>query len=183
MRSSLFVYVTVACVAAGLALSAAGQKTTRLKEGRGGSPHDRAEWTIDGAKIAIEYGRPLAKGRAIYGGLVPFGKVWRTGADEATTLTTDKALVFGTLSVPPGTYTLFTLPDDKGPWKLIVNRETGQWGTAYKDAQDLGRAEMKTGVLATAVEQLTIGIEDTPAGATLHVDWEKTRASITFAVK
>lgn len=183
MRSSLLAYVTIGCVAAGLALAAADQKTTRLKEGRGGSPHDRTEWTIDGATISIEYGRPLARGRAIFGALVPYGKVWRTGADEATTLTTDKTLAFGTLTVPPGTYTLWTLPDDKAPWKLVVNKETGQWGTAYKEAQDLGRAEMKTEALPAAVEQLAIGIEDTPAGAVLQIDWEKTRASIAFTVK
>jgi hypothetical protein len=183
MRSSLLAYVTVGCVAAGLALAAAGQKTTRLSEGRGGSPHDRTEWTIDGANISIEYGRPFVKGRTIVGGLVPYGKVWRTGADEATTLTTDKTLVFGALTVPPGKYTLWTWIDDKGPWKLIVNKETGQWGTAYKEAQDLGRAEMKTDPLQAPVEQLTIAIDDMPTGGVLRIDWEKTRASIAFAVK
>jgi hypothetical protein len=183
MRSSLLAYVTIGCVAAGLALSAADQKTTRLKEGRGGSPHDRTAWTIDGANISIEYGRPSVKGRTIFGGLEKYGRVWRTGADEATTLTTDKTLVFGTLTVPPGTYTLFTWIDDKGPWKLIVSKETGQWGLAYKEAQDLGRAEMKTEALPALVEQLTLGIEDTPAGAVLQIDWEKTRASIAFTVK
>ncbi len=183
MRSSLLAYVTVGCVAAGLALAAAGQKTTNLKVGGGGSPHDRTEWTIDGANIAIEYGRPYVKGRTIFGGLEKYGKVWRTGADEATTLTTDKTLVFGALAVPPGTYTLWTWIDDKRPWQLIVNKETGQWGTAYKQAQDLGRAEMKTETLPALVEQLTIGIEDTSAGAVLQIDWEKTRASVAFGVK
>lgn len=182
MRNTILATLTVACVAAALTVTAA-QKTTRVHDGRGGSPHDRTEWTIDGASISIEYGRPFVKGRTIFGGIVPYGKAWRTGADEATTLTTDKTLVFGTLTVPPGKYTLWTWIDDKGPWKLIVNKETGQWGTAYKEAQDLGRAEMKTETLSAPVEQLTISTDDTPAGGMLKIEWEKTRASIAFTVK
>lgn len=183
MRRSFVTVLTVGCVAAGLSLVAAGQRTTRIHDGRGGSPHERTEWTIDGANIAIEYGRPYVKGRTVFGGLEKYGKVWRTGADEATTLTTDRTLVFGTLTVPPGKYTIFTWIDDKGPWKLIVNRETGQWGLAYKEAQDLGRAEMKTEALAAPVEQLTISIDDTPAGGVVRIEWETTRATVSFAVK
>lgn len=183
MRGSLVTVLTVGCVAAGLTLVAAGQKTTRVHDGRGGSPHERTDWTIDGANIAIEYGRPSVKGRTIFGGLEKYGRVWRTGADEATTLTTDRTLVFGDLTVPPGKYTVFTWIDDKGPWKLIVNKETGQWGLAYKEAQDLGRVEMRTESLAAPVEQLTISIDDTPAGAVLRIEWENTRASIPFMVK
>lgn len=183
MRGSLVTVLTVGCVAAGLTLVAAGQKTTRVHDGRGGSPHERTDWTIDGANIAIEYGRPSVKGRTIFGGLEKYGRVWRTGADEATTLTTDRTLVFSDLTVPPGKYTVFTWIDDKGPWKLIVNKETGQWGLAYKEAQDLGRVEMRTESLAAPVEQLTISIDDTPAGAVLRIEWENTRASIPFMVK
>jgi hypothetical protein len=184
MRASLATLFTIGCVGAGLTLAAAAQKTTRVHEGRGGSPHDRTEWAIDGANISIEYGRPLVKGRTIFGGLEPFGKVWRTGADEATTLKTDRTLVFGSLTVPAGAYTLWTWIDDKGPWKLIVNKETGQWGTAYQASQDLGRADMKTETPAGPVEQLTISIDNTPGpGGTLKIEWEKTRATIPFTIK
>lgn len=175
--------VVAALSAATLALAGAGQKTTRVHDGRGGSPHDRTEWTIDGANIAITYGRPYVKGRTVFGGLEKFGKVWRTGSDEATVLSTDKTLVFGGLTVPAGDYTLWTWIDDKGPWKLIVNKETGQWGTAYKAAEDLGRVDMKTEALPANVEQLTIAIDDTPAGGVLRIEWEKTRASIPFSVR
>lgn len=183
MRRPFLAPLIITCVAAGLTLAAAGQKTTRVHDGRGGSPHDRTEWTIDGTNIAIEYGRPYVKGRTVFGGLEKYGKVWRTGADEATTLTTDKTLVFDALTVPPGKYTLWTWIDDKGPWKLIINKETGQWGTAHKEAQDLGRADMMTDARPNAVEQLTISIDDTPSGGVLRIEWEKTRATIAFTVK
>lgn len=184
MRTSLLTFLTLGCVAAGLALAAVGQKTTRIHDGRGGSPHERTEWTIDGANLAIEYGRPYVKGRTIFGGLQPYGNVWRTGADEATTITCDRSLTFGTLAVPAGKYTLWTWIDDKGPWRLIINGETGQWGTAYKQANDLGRADMKVEPLPSLVEQLTIAIDDTPGpGGVLRIEWEKTRASIPFTVK
>src|SRR5262245_35963608 len=100
------------------ALAGAAQNEKRA------SPHDKTEATVDGARISIEYGRPYVKGRKIDGGLVPYGKVWRTGADEATTMTTDKALMFGAVSLPAGTYTLFTLPGET-EWKLVINKQTG----------------------------------------------------------
>jgi hypothetical protein len=146
------------------------------------SPHEKAEATIDGAKISIEYGRPYVKGRKIFGGLVPFDKIWRTGADEATTLVTDKALMFGQVEVPAGTYTLYTLPGEK-EWKLVINKQTGQWGTQYTEAQDLGRVAMKTAPPASAVEQFTISITDTPAGGTIKLEWADTSATADFTVK
>ncbi len=174
----------VSALVIGLAVPAAAQKTTRIHEGRGGSPHERTEWTVDGATIAIEYGRPYVKGRTIFGNVVPFGKIWRTGADEATTLTTDRTLVFGDLTLAPGRYTLWTLVEAKAPWKLVVNKETGQWGTAYKAEQDLGRVDLKVEPLQSPVEQLTISIDDTPGpGGVLRIEWEKTRASVAFAVR
>jgi len=145
------------------------------------SPHEKAEATVDGASVAIEYGRPYMKGRKIVGGLVPFDKVWRTGADEATTLTTDKALAFGSLSVPAGKYTLYTIPGEK-EWTLILNKQTGQWGTQYDQAQDLGRVAMKVQATAAPVEQFTVKIGDTAAGGEIHLEWETTRAVASFTV-
>ena len=179
MRTALTIGIAMAL----LAPASAGQQTTRVHEGRGGSPHDRTEWAIDGGHVSITYGRPSVKGRTIFGKLEPYGKVWRAGADEATTLVTDRTLVFGDLSVPPGEYTLFVWIDDKGPWQLIVNKETGQWGTAYKASEDLGRAEMTTETLPELVEQLTWSIDDTADGGVLHLAWERTRASIPFRVQ
>jgi hypothetical protein len=178
-RSVLALAVTA--LAFGAALSA--QKTTLLKTGGGGSPHVRTDWTIDGGKLSIEYGRPSLKGRVPGKDIDPYnGQEWRTGADEATTLTTDKMLMIGPLHLNPGTYTLYTIPV-KGTWELIVSKKTGQWGIPYPGkADDLGRAPMTLGKAPAPAEQFTISIQDTPAGATLHIDWGTTRASIPFTV-
>jgi hypothetical protein len=165
----------------GLAVPLA-QQTTEIHPGRGGSPHVRTEWTIDGASLAIEYGRPSLKGRP-EAELMPAGEPWRTGADEATTITSDRALTFGALTLPPGTYTINTRPGPSG-WQLIFGRvgKPGQWGVPYQPALEIGRALMMMATLPTAVELLTISIDDTPAGATLYIEWGRTRASIDFTV-
>ena len=97
-------YVVAAAAIALLGVTVSAQKTTPVHEGKGGSPHVRTEWTVDGAAISIEYGRPSLKGRTVGKDVAPYGRVWRAGADEATTLKTDKPLQFGSLSVPAGTY-------------------------------------------------------------------------------
>jgi Protein of unknown function (DUF2911) len=145
------------------------------------SPHETVSAQVDGAKMSVTYGRPYKKGRVIFGGLVPYGQVWRTGADEATTLTTDKALMFGNLHVNPGSVTLFTLPTEKGPWKLIINKQTGQAGTEYDEKQDVGRVDMKVETIPSPVEQFTIAIQDTPQGGQLVMTWDTTRMTIPFS--
>ena len=158
------------------------QKTTEVHKGKAGSPHVKTEWTIDGANLSIEYGRPSLKGRVPGKDIDPYdGREWRTGADEATTLVTNRALKFGNLSLPAGTYTLYTIPTG-GTWQLIVSKKTGQWGIPYPKGEDLGRAPMTLGKAPKAAEQLTISVVDTQAGGTLHVDWGTTRASIPFTV-
>ena len=156
------------------------QKTTQLKVGEGGSPHVRSEWVVDGATISIEYGRPSLKGRA-EATLMPPGAEWRTGADEATTIKFDKALMFGPMHVNPGTYTIYTVPGAKS-WQLVISKKTGQWGIPYPKGEDFGRAPMTVGKTAAPVEQLTISIEDTKAGGTLHVEWGTTKASAPFTI-
>lgn len=179
MRRTALTFAAAA-LAAAFTVPLLAQKTTQVHPGKGGSPHVRTEWTIDGANISIEYGRPYLKGRP-EAKMMPPGEVWRTGADEATTLKTDRALKFGNLSVPAGTYTLFTLPGEN-EWQLIVSKKTGEWGTDYDETQDLGRVPMKVGKTEKPVEQLTISIDDTPAGGTLRVEWGTTSASVPFTV-
>lgn len=179
-RSVLAVALTATVMMFGSSLHA--QKTTQVHPGKAGSPHVKTEWTIDGANLSIEYGRPSLKGRVPGKDIDPYdGREWRTGADEATTLTTSRALKFGDVSLPAGTYTLYTIPTG-GTWHLVVSKKTGQWGVPYPKGEDLGRAPMTLGKAPKAAEQLTISVNDTPMGGTLQIDWGTTRASIPFTV-
>jgi len=147
------------------------------------SPRDSVIATVGGAKLWIDYGRPGKRGRLIYGGVVPYGEVWRTGANAATQFKTDRALEFGKgITVPAGFYTLWTVPGPKS-WKLIINSETGQWGTAHKDSLDLYTIDMKVTRLPQVAERFTIVVEPRPQGGTLNFDWDTTRASASFTAK
>jgi len=148
------------------------------------SPPATATFDLGGGKsVTIDYSSPRAKGRKIYGGLVPFGEVWRTGANEATTFVTTADLVVGGTAVPAGSYTLFTVPG-KDKWALVLSKKTGEWGTAYPGASnDLARIDMKVAALPAAVENFTIAFEKAGMGATLNIDWETTRASVAVAKK
>ncbi len=174
---SMMAAATVVC-----SVTLAAQQTTQVHPGKAGSPHVKTTWTIDGANIAIEYGRPSLKGRP-EAQMMPVGKPWRTGADQATVLTTDKPLKFGTLSLPAGSYTLNTEPGDK-QWQLIAGKleKEGQWGVPYKKELEIGRAPMSVGKPKAPAEQVTIAIDDTPTGALLRVEWGTTSASIPFTV-
>jgi hypothetical protein len=112
----------------------------------------------------------------VEGGLVPYGEVWRLGADAATTLTTSSDIVIGNLRVPKGVHTLYILASE-GSWKLIVNKQTGQWGTQYSEGQDLGRVDLKTTKLSKPVEKLNISLKPGGANAgTLEIEWGSTKA-------
>lgn len=147
------------------------------------SPHDTVSATINGKKITITYGRPYKKGRVIFGGLEPWGKVWRTGADEATTLTTEADLMIGPLHVVAGTYSLFTIPNEK-EWTLVLNKTAKQWGAfKYDQGMDYGRAAMKVTRPSAPIEQMTIAIEKKgDHEAVLKVMWDDTIASIDMMV-
>ena len=139
------------------------------------SPPGTAEVTLKGKKITIDYSRPFLKGRHVGQELAPYGKVWRTGANEATTLTTEIDLNIGGTKVPAGKYTLWTLPAE-GTWKLIINKQTGQWGTKYDESQDLARVDMQKTSLPQPVEQFTISFDKkNENSANLNLDWENIR--------
>ena len=160
------------------------QKTTELKTGKGGSPHVRSEWTIDGANISIEYGRPFLKGRTLGKDVEKFGGVWRTGADEATIITSDRPLKFGSVSLPAGTHTINTLLGET-EWQLILGRleKPGQWGIPYRKELEIGRTAMKVGKTSQPVENVTISIDDTPGnGGVLRIEWGTTSATAPFTV-
>ena len=163
-------------VLATIAVSFSG--TARAQE----SPPAETSALIAGKKIEIKYSSPRVRGRKIMGGLVPFGQVWRTGADSATTMSTQADLQIGTLKAPKGNYTVYTIPTP-AEWTLIISKELGQWGTDYHQNLDLGRAKMSVKALDRPVENFKIEI--LPAGGnkgTLVMTWEKTQASIPITV-
>ena len=146
------------------------------------SPHEAVDATIDGADLTITYGRPYMRGRKIMGGLVPYGRWWCPGADEATELTTSKSLRIADLLVPAGTYTLYMLPtaDD---WTLIINKNTGLFHTQYFSSGDLGRITLRKHQLDTPIEQLTFALDPSPSGGgVLAMKWETTEVSAPFVV-
>lgn len=143
------------------------------------SPRDSVIATVGGARIVIDYGRPLRRGRRVLGEVVPLNQVWRTGANAATGLRTNRDLTIGGTRVPAGAYTLFTLPSESG-WQLIVNRQTGQWGTVYHPEQDLARIPLQRRPASPAVEQFTIRID--PDG-TLRMLWDDFELSAPIEVR
>ena len=147
------------------------------------SPAATANVTLSGKAITINYNSPRKRGRKIMGGLVPYGEVWRTGANPATTLITATTLKIGTLEVPAGTYTLFTLPN-KDKWLFIVSKATGEWGIPYPEGQDLGRTPMTGKTLPSAQENMSISFENTKGASTeLHVKWDTADQYVTVIAK
>ena len=140
------------------------------------SPPQEVKYSANGKHVTVNYNAPSKRGRAIMGSLVPYGKVWRTGANAATTLTTTTDLMLGSLHVPAGKYSLYTIPGEK-EWTLIVNKQTGQWGTNYDEKQDLGRVKMKVTRLDKPVEQFAIAVDKN-----LTLSWENTQASVPVLV-
>jgi len=147
------------------------------------SPHEKTTGTIAGKTITIEYGRPYKKGRKIFGGLEPFGTVWRTGADEATTITTPADLMIGSIHVPAGTYSLFTIPNEK-EWTIVINKVAQQMGAfEYDQKMDVGRAPMKLEKASSPLEQLTITIESRGGNqGVLWIAWDDAIATVSIMV-
>jgi len=146
------------------------------------SPRDTVRASFSGTDVWVDYSRPTKRGREIFGNVVPWNTVWRTGANEATQLSSSADLVVGGATVPAGKYTLWTLPSPTG-WKLIINKQTGQWGTVYDAQQDLLRVDTKVEMLATPVEKLVIAFEPAAAGTTMTITWDKTKVSVPVAKK
>jgi Protein of unknown function (DUF2911) len=178
MRKTLLIMAALICTLTVVAQTG-GDKSKRP------SPPGQASVTFaDGKTITIDYSRPNVNDpknhqpRKIFGGVVPFGKEWRTGANEATTFVTTADLMVDDKHVPAGKYTLYTIPEaDK--WTLIINKQTGQWGTVYDEKQDLVRVPMKVSKTSSPVEQFTISLDKAgPKSATLKMEWENTQASV-----
>jgi len=162
------------------------------------SPHETFSTVVNGNRVMIVYGRPYSKDpkkgdiRKIWGGVIPFGKVWRTGADEATLFITQQPLVMGGVAIPAGAYTLWTLPNEDGTAKLIINKQIGQWGidprepsNAYDEKQDLARIDLKKDDLDKTIDQFTITVGKNPEGdgGLFKMMWENRQYSVPFTVQ
>ena len=148
------------------------------------SPPASASCDLGGGKtITTDYSSPRLKGRKMIGDHDPYGQVWRTGANEATTFVTSADITVGGKAVPAGSYTIFTVPNpDK--WILIINKKTGEWGIPYKyESDELARIDMKVSKLPSPVENFTIAYDKTGSGCTMRLDWDTTRASVDIAAK
>lgn len=185
---------TVLCVAAALfgATSLLAQEKKAKKAPV--SPPDVATANIDGNELKINYSRPGIKdpktgeARKIWGGLVPYGKVWRTGANAATTLSLEKPIVIGGFELAAGKYTLFTVPTEGAGSKLIINKRTGQWGIPYKEAEEkaneLARLDLKRSKTTTSLERFTISIDRLGVGAgRITFAWADAQYTIDFKNK
>ncbi|MGB7729276.1 MAG: DUF2911 domain-containing protein [Candidatus Acidiferrum sp.] len=173
--------VSVLCLALALFVF-----VSHARQDKANRPSPPATATLDlggGKSVTIDYSSPRLKGRKFGKDLAPYGQVWRTGANEATTFVTTADITVGGTSVPAGNYTLFTIPNpDK--WTLIISKKTGEWGTNYAGpSNDLARIDMKVSALPSPVENFTISFDKTGNGGTLNMDWETTRASVAIAKK
>lgn len=146
------------------------------------SPRDSLRTTVAGATITIDYSRPSRRGRVIFGRVVPWNEVWRTGANQATRFTTDRALDFGGVVVPAGSYSMLTVP---GPtaWRLVLNAPGANAGAAYDPARDLFHLPMTVTSLPRSVEQLTITVTQEGGAGRLRIQWDTVEAAITFGVR
>jgi DUF2911 family protein len=151
------------------------------KSKRPSPPAPTAKCDLAGGKaITVDYSSPQMKGRKVFGGLVPYGQVWRAGANEATTFVSTSDLTIAGKHVPAGSYTLFTIPE-KDKWTLIISKKTGEWGIPYPEGHDLLRVDMNAGATSGMVESFTTAFDKVSNGCTLRMEWENTRATVDIA--
>jgi hypothetical protein len=178
---------TIAHRATGLDLDAVAKGWAAYETAHGPagqmSPPDTVRATVGAANLEIAYSRPFKRGRTIFGSnIVPWNSVWRTGANAATQLTTSADIIVGNTTVPAGKYTLWTLPTPTGA-KLIINSETGQWGTDYDMSKDFARVDVTQTVLTKPVEEFTFAIVPQGTGALLRYSWDDREYSVPIRVK
>lgn len=184
MLRSHHLLTSIICVAAGVgAIAPVFAQQPRV------SPPDIAGTVIDGNRVTIFYSRPHTKNpqtgavRKIWGGLIPYEKVWRVGANEATLLVTQGPIEMGGHTIPAGAHTLFMLPHEDGKADLIVNNQIGQWGLQYDEKQDLCRVPLTKEDLQQPLDQFAIAVQRNPAGGgVIKFMWENTQYSIPFTV-
>jgi hypothetical protein len=188
MKSIAWFIVASAVLTTPLVLQAQQQK--RSASTGGVSPHETTSAVIDGNRVTLTYGRPYTKDpktgepRKIWGGLVPWDKAWRTGADEATVLITEKPIAIGDTTIPAGAHTLYTVPSEAGASKLVFSTHLGKWGVPVDEKNDLARVEMKKEPLDNPVDQFTMAVAKVESGGgVIKLMWESTQFTVSFAVK
>jgi hypothetical protein len=143
------------------------------------SPRDTLTFKQDSLLITLEYSRPKARGRKIFGAVVPYNRFWRTGADQATKINLNQPIYFNGQKLEKGSYSVFTLPTSTD-WKISFNKVADMWGTDYDPSLNVLTVSMKKDALPTQIEQLTLSINPIKRGGRLNIDWEKTKASVEF---
>ncbi|HEX5220939.1 MAG TPA: DUF2911 domain-containing protein [Verrucomicrobiae bacterium] len=180
----------VAILIAAMLSADAQQQQPRAASTGGRSPHETTSAVIDQNRVTITYGRPYTKdprtgeSRKIWGGLVPYGKPWRMGADEATLLVTQKPILIGETTIPAGAYTLYMVPEETGAAKLAFSKTIGQWGVPVDDKNDVARVDLKKDTLQKTVDQFTMAVEKgADGGGIIKLSWENTQYAVAFTVK
>ncbi|MEO8429298.1 MAG: DUF2911 domain-containing protein [Verrucomicrobiota bacterium] len=188
MNKLLSILAIVALIAGGL--SATAQPAPRAASTGGNSPHETTSAVIDDNRVTISYGRPYTKHpktgevRKIWGGLVPYGKAWRMGSDEATLLITQQPLEIGGVAVPAGAYTLYMVPNETGVSKLVISKKIGQWGVPVDEKNDLAQVDLTKATASSPVTQFTMAVQKNSAGGGLiKLSWENAEYSVPFVVK
>jgi hypothetical protein len=185
-----FLAQTVIVTVLAAALAAQAQPAARVASTGGKSPHETTSAVIEGNRVTVTYGRPFTKDpktgemRKIWGGLVPYGAAWRMGADEATTLITQKPIMIGGTEVPAGAYTLYFIPEEAGTSKLAISKSVGAWGIPVNEKNDLARVDAKKSEADKKVDQFTMAVTKNPdGGGLIKWSWENTQYSVPFTVK
>jgi hypothetical protein len=175
-------FLVPACLLAQMQPEGSQQPQTPQSSRQIASPRGQANYSFaDSKQITVDYGRPFMRGRKIMGGLVPYGKVWRTGANAATSFVTQADLDLAGTHIPAGSYTMYTVPAEDS-WTIIINRQTGQWGTVYNQAQDLVRVKAPVSHLDQPVDQFTISFQNHgPKAGVMKLEWENTSVATEFS--
>ena len=176
--------ITSVLLAATMALAIPAGAQSRANSSGGNSPHETTGAVIDGNRVTITYGRPYAKGRKVWGTLVPWAKAWRLGSDEATTLITQQPIVIGDKTIPAGVYVLYMVPQENGTSQLAFSTKLGGWGIPVDEKNDLCRVDLKKDALTDKAEQLTIGVSrNSGGGGLITIKWDDAQYSVAFTVK
>jgi hypothetical protein len=187
LLTSLFLGAAILISAAPLS---AQQPPKKAASTGGVSPHETTSAVVDDNRVTITYGRPFTKdpktgeARKIWGGLVPWDKAWRTGADEATLLITEKPIAFGDVTLPAGAYTIYTVPSESGTSKLVFSKHLGKWGVPVDEKNDVARVDLKKEAAEKPTDQFFMVVAKNPAGGgVIKLIWEDTQFSAPFTVK